>query len=156
MPIREGGRAMTRGNRWRAARAVICASGFLALGTGLLLVIATMLGSAFGAEQPSQKCDVGPLNKTYGKTPWLIYSCNDDKTERKLVLVSAPGSPAMPFVFFFYIKDGSYRLYGEGTGNKAATDAALNELQQLSEPDIAKLIVQTRQVQAQGAKIRHK
>jgi hypothetical protein len=122
----------------------------------LLPVIATMLSSAFGAEQLSQKCDIGPLTKTYGKSAWLVYSCNDDKTERKLVLVSAPGSPAMPFVFFFYIKDGSYRLYGEGTGNKAETDAALSELQQLAEPDITKLIAQTRQVQAQGQKIRRK
>jgi len=66
-----------------------------------------------------------------------------------LVLVSAPGSPAMPFIFFFYIKDGGYRLYGEGTGNKEATGAALGDLQQLSEPGIAELILQTRQLQAQ-------
>jgi hypothetical protein len=94
---------------------------------------------------------VGPLNKTYGKTHWLVYSCNNEKAEGKamLVLVSAPGSSAMPFVFFFSIKDGAYRLYGEGTGNKEATGAAYVELQQLSEPDIAALILQTQQVQEQ-------
>jgi hypothetical protein len=124
------------------------------LSFALLLAIATTLSSAFSAEQPSQKCDVGPLNKTYGKTPWFVYSCNNDKTEGKamIVLVSAPGSPAMPFVFFFYIKDGGYRLYGEGTGNKEATDAALSELQQLSESEITKLIVQTQQIQTQQKK----
>ena len=117
-----------------------------------------MLCSAFAADRPSQKCDVGPLKKTYGKTQWLVYSCNNEKAEGNamLVLVSAPSSPAMPFVFFFHVKDGGYRLYGEGTGNKEATGAALSELQQLSEPDIAALILQTRQVQAQEKASRDK
>jgi hypothetical protein len=119
-----------------------------------LLASAITFSSALSAEQPSQKCDVGPINKTYGKTPWLVYSCNNKKAEGNamVVLVSAPGSPAMPFVFFFYIKDGGYHLYGEGTGNKEATDAALSELQKLSEPEITKLIVQTQQVQTQAEK----
>lgn len=122
--------------------------------SSLVLLLAIMLSPAFGAEKPSQKCDVGPLNKTYGKAPWLVYSCNNEKAEGKamLVLVSAPGSPAMPFVFFYYIKDGGYHLYGEGTGSKEITDAALSELQQLSEPEITKLILETRQVQSQEKK----
>jgi hypothetical protein len=116
-----------------------------------LLTMAAVLGSASGADKPSQNCDVGPLTRTYGKTDWLIYSCNNNKAEGNamLVLVSAPGNPAMPFVFFYYIKDGGYRLYGEGTGNKGATRAALDELQQLTEKDIANLIAETRQVQTQ-------
>lgn len=123
---------------------------YRAFSFAVLFTAVTMLGASFAADRPSQKCDVGPLKKTYGKTPWLVYSCNNEKAEGNamLVLVSAPGSPAMPFVFFFYVKDGGYHLYGEGTGNKESTGAALNELQQLSEPDIAALISQTRQVQA--------
>ena len=120
----------------------------------LFLAITSFLGPAFSADQPSQKCDVGPLNKTYGKTPWLVYSCNNDKTEgnARVVLVTAPGNPAMPFVFFFYVKDGGYRLYGEGTGDKKITDAALSDLQRLTESDIEALINQTKQVPAQGEK----
>ena len=113
-----------------------------ALSLGVLLTITTLLSSAFGAEQSSGVCDVGPLNKTYGNTPWLVYSCTTDKN---IVLVSAPSSPAMPFVFVFYIKDGTYQLSGDGTGNKKATEAAFNELQQLAEPDITNLIMQTKQ-----------
>lgn len=120
----------------------------------LAFFLAITLSSAFGAEQPSQNCDVGPLTKTYGKTQWLVYSCNNDKAEGKamLVVVSAPGNPAMPFYFLFSIKDGGYHLYGEGTGDKKVTDAAFSELQQLSEAEITKLIWQTRQAQAQGKK----
>ena len=56
----------------------------------------------------------------------------------------------MPFVFTFYLKEGSYYLYGEGTGKKEFTDAAFSELHKLSEPDIKNLVVQTKQVQSQG------
>lgn len=122
-------------------------------GAVLAFVVAMVapLGSVSPADKPSQKCDVGPLTRSYGKTDWLIYSCNNKKAEGNamLVLVSAPGSPAMPFVFFYYIKDGAYHLYGEGTGDKGATRAALDELQQLSEKDILNLIAETRQVPAQ-------
>lgn len=122
---------------------------YYTLSLGILLGITTLLSSVVGAEKSSGVCDVGPLNKTYGNTPWLVYSCTTDKN---IVLVSAPGSPAMPFVFAFYIKDGSYHLSGEGAGNKEATEAAFKELQQLAEPDITNLIMQTKQVQAQKAK----
>ena len=63
------------------------------------------------------------------------------------MLVSARGNPAMPFVFFFYVKNGSYHIYGEGAGNKEASGAALGELQKLTEPDIENLIMQTKKVQ---------
>lgn len=120
----------------------------------LAFLLAITLSSAFGAEQPSQNCDVGPLTMTYGKTQWLVYSCNNDKAEGKamLIVVSAPGNPAMPFYFLFFIKEGGYHLYGEGTGDKKVTDAAFSELQQLPEAEIAKLILQTRQVQAEKKK----
>jgi hypothetical protein len=121
---------------------------YRACSLAVLLAITLFSGFAPAAEPAAQKCDVGPLNATYGKTQWLVYSCNNEKAEGNamLVLVSAPGNPAMPFVFFFYVKNGAYRLYGEGTGDKKATQAAVLELQQLSEPQIAKLILRTRQV----------
>jgi len=117
----------------------------------LLLMLAALVSSASTAEKTSQACDVGPHNKTYGNTPWLVYSCNNDASEgnARVVLVSAPGNPAMPFVFFFYIKDGAYRLYGEGQGSKEASGAAHAELQKLTQQDIENLIAQTKKVQAQ-------
>lgn len=107
----------------------------------LTMPIAT---SAFGEgaipkSKPLQ-CDVGPISKTYGMTQWLVYSCHDTST---VIIFSAPGNPASPFYFIFYIKDGQYKLGGEGTGNKAATDAAFKELHSLSVKDIRALIEQT-------------
>lgn len=117
----------------------------------LLLLLAALVSSAFAAEKTSQACDVGPLSKTYGKTPWLVYSCNNAAAEgdARVLLVSAPGNPAMPFVFFFYIKDGAYRLYGEDQGSKEASGAALAELQKLTQRDIENLVAQTKKIQAQ-------
>ena len=95
------------------------------------------------ASRPSPvKCDIGPVDKTYGKTRWLVYSCDDHRT---VLVVSAPGNPAMPFLFTFYPNENGYRLHGEGTGRKEATSAAFEELKALSEEDIALLIEQTRQ-----------
>lgn len=107
----------------------------------LLWATALIPAPAIGAEQQPLNCDTGPVNKAYGKTQWLVYSCNDNKT---VVLVSAPGSPATPFVFTFYSKESGYQLHGEGTGHKEATAAAFNELKALSEQDIATLIEQTK------------
>ncbi|WP_157648622.1 hypothetical protein [Thiobacillus denitrificans] len=117
----------------------------------LLLLLAALVSSASTAENTPQACDVGPLSNTYGNTPWLVYSCNNDAAEgnARVVLVSAPGNPAMPFVFFFYIKNGVYRLYGEGQGSKEASGAALAELQKLTQQGIENLIAQTKKVQAE-------
>ena len=115
-----------------------------------LLLIAALVSSAYAAEKTPQACDVGPLEQIYGNTPWLVYSCDNDAAEgnARVVIVSAPGNPAMPFVFFFYIKDGGYRLYGEGQGSKEASGAALAELQRFTQRDIENLITQTKNVQA--------
>lgn len=90
---------------------------------------------------PPGKCDIGPLNKTFGMTQWLVYSCT---TDRNVVIVSAPGNPAFPFVFAFFVRDEKYELHGEGTGDRKASDAAFNELKSLSERDIAALIEETK------------
>jgi hypothetical protein len=85
---------------------------------------------------PPLNCGVGPVTRVFGSVPWLVYSCNDATS---VVLVSAPGSPAMPFYFIFSLEGSAYRLRGEGTGSKAATDAALRDLQALSASDVLAL-----------------
>jgi hypothetical protein len=100
--------------------------------------------SAVGEEVSSTsqplKCETGPITRTYGDTPWLVYSCED---ERSIVIVSAEESPAFPFYFMFSPQERGYRLSGEGTGRRDATNAAFEELQALSESDIAALVEQT-------------
>ena len=93
-----------------------------------------------GASGDPLQCDVGPINKTYGAAPWLVYSCRDGKS---VVIVSAPGSPAMPFYFMFAAEGASYRLVGAGTGSKEVTDRVLVELKALRNEDIVALVRQT-------------
>jgi hypothetical protein len=112
-----------------------------------LLVVVFAVGSAglpAFAEQPPLQCTAGPIKKTYGNTPWLVYGCDDGQS---IVIVTAPGSPAAPFYFMF--SEGHLR--GEGTGNKAATDAAYNELQRLTDADIKALVLQTKNLKNAGA-----
>lgn len=109
----------------------------------VLLVTTFLPFAALGAKPPPLKCDIGPVKKRYGKTPWLVYSCSDNIT---VVIAADTGSPAMPFYFIFYKKGDAYHLHGDGAGRKAATAAALREIEKLSEPDIKRLIVETMRV----------
>ena len=87
------------------------------------------------------KCVVGPLEKTYGKTQWLVYSCDD---ARSVVIVAAPLSPARPFVFRFLAQKNGYLLQSKGTGDKAYTAAAFGELKIMSMDDIEALVKLTK------------
>lgn len=107
-----------------------------------LLVVAAPLAHA-ADDAPALKCDVGPVTRTYGGVPWLVYSCHDDKS---LTFVTAPGNPASPSYFTLYVKDGIYKIEGQGTGDKHVTDATYAELSKLSTTEILQLIVQTKDV----------
>jgi hypothetical protein len=100
-----------------------------------------LAGASATAQTPQLKCDVGPVTKTYGKTPWLVYSCGDG---RSVVFVAGPGNPGAPFYFIMHPDAQGYRLEGEGTGSKTITDAAYADLSTLTERDIAALIEQTK------------
>lgn len=113
------------------------------LRTTLLLLAALFTNSVLGADKNAMNCHTGPVKKTYGNTPWLVYSCADSKT---VVIVSDVGNPAMPYYFAFYIQNGNYTLNGEGSGSKQASDAAYNELSNLDDDAIRNLITETRNV----------
>jgi hypothetical protein len=102
------------------------------------LVLAALPVVTYSA--PPLQCNIGPVMKVFGSVPWLVYSCNDASS---VVLVSAPGSPATPFYFFFSLQGTTYKLRGEGTGSKAVTGAALKDLQALSPDDIRRLRAET-------------
>jgi len=105
------------------------------------------LVSAIHGQAPTFQCNIGPVTKVYGGLQWLVYSCSDAKS---VVFVSARGSPASPFYFILTPESGRYHLRGEGNGSRAATDAALKELQALSSNDIARLILETRRTRPEG------
>jgi len=109
--------------------------------TTFIIFLSLFIAKATLAEQSPLKCEIGPVRKVYGNTNWLVYSCTDKKT---VVVVSDKGSPAMPFYFTFYRKDGGYSLHGEGTGDKKATNAAYIDLTKLTVSEIKKLIQETR------------
>lgn len=94
-------------------------------------------------EPPRLACEMGPLQKTYGGTEWVVYSCSDDHT---VVIHSAAGNPAMPFYFIFFQQDGRLRLQGEGTGDKKYTEAAFKELEPMTAQAVAALVQETKAV----------
>jgi hypothetical protein len=80
------------------------------------------------------KCDAGPDKRSIGGNEWLVFACDDGAS---IVIVSAEGNPASPFVFSF-IRDllGKHHLRGEGNGDKIGSKAAFDELSAWARDDI--------------------
>lgn len=87
-------------------------------------------------------CDVGPVRKVFGGGLWQVRSCRQHPV---LVITSAPDSPASPSQFIMFPAEGGYRLQGEGTGDRDATLAAVDDLKKLTFDQIIGLIEETRQ-----------
>ena len=99
-------------------------------------LLACLTTSAKSGTPTNLNCKTGPVEKIYGGTKWLVYGCDD---KQSVLVVTAPGNPAMPFMFVLHATGDSYNLHGEGTGDKKLTDAAVKVLSQLSKEDIASL-----------------
>jgi hypothetical protein len=115
---------------------------FARASTLLLVAAASLLPVSAQASSaaPKMKCVTGPVAKQYGKTPWLVFGCDDGKS---VLIVSAPANKAVRFRFTFVADDDGYALHGEGQGDKKVTDAAYQDLNALSESDIAALVSET-------------
>lgn len=112
----------------------------------VLMVFSAFQASAADAPKaPQLRCDTGPVTKQYGGVSWLVYSCEDEKS---LVIFSTSDSPAMPFYYLVTHSATGYHLYGEGTGDKHVTDAAFEEIKQLTEGEIESLVKETRTIAA--------
>ena len=107
----------------------------------LLGLMAVSPVAAQGPSEPKLVCDRGPFaSRTYGGTAWDIYGCSDS---RSVAIVSAYGSPAMPFYFLFTESNGWYTLSGEGTGRQEFTRKAYDELSRLTKQQIEALVKET-------------
>ena len=127
----------------RVKHLMVKRTGFLSLAAAVWLAVFISV-PALGQEAASRaplKCEVGPIEKTYGKTQWLVYSCND---ARSVVIVAAPLSPARPFVFRFLAQENGYLLQRKGTGDGEYTAAAFGELKVMSMEDIRALVKLTK------------
>ena len=107
----------------------------------LTVLLAVFDAAAQGPSEPRITCDRGPFGtRTYGGTAWDIYGCSDN---RSVAVVTAQGSPAMPFYFLFAESNGQYRLSGEGMGQPEFTRKAYEDLVRLSQQDIQALAKET-------------
>lgn len=103
----------------------------------LLAVLALLAGNtAFAAPSSTQselpspkprlKCEAGPLERYFGEVQWYVYACDDGAS---LVFYTGPKRPAgLEFYFIIFPKDGTYKLHGEGVGDKALTRPAYEAL----------------------------
>jgi hypothetical protein len=111
----------------------------------VVLLLATLaFVTAHGEEaapMQTHNCEFGPVPKTYGMTSWLVYTCDGGQS---VLIVSAPGSPAAPFMFRFSAREDGYVLQSQGAGDKEFTTAAFGQLKVMSVQDIDALIKLTK------------
>lgn len=105
------------------------------------ILAASLLALSASAAVADLQCKTGPVTRTFGKVAWLVYSCDDRKS---LVLISAPGNPAMPAFFVMNPVGESYDIRNKGSGNQTISTAAYRDLKNLSSTEIAELIAATK------------
>jgi hypothetical protein len=121
-------RALAMNRRIGVACFAICAA---------LHVVVTHAAVTPADKPPSLNCDRGGDIERYGGSEWIVYGCSDGRT---LIFATTKENPGSPFVFILTPKDGDYQLYGEGTGDKRATDATYAELKALTTTQITALL----------------
>ena len=104
-------------------------------------LLALAAGQVAAAERPQLDCHMGPVTKIYGGTEWLVYSCSDN---RSIVVVAKPDNPAFEFYFILVPGADDVELYGEGVGDKAATEPAFQDLKLLSPTGVAAVVAETK------------
>jgi len=108
-----------------------------------LAALLALAASPVFAGEPNapEQCITGPIEKTYGGTPWLVVSCSDGKS---LVFVAKEGSKAAPFEFDLTFTGNDYDLAGHGKGDRKYTAAAYADLQKLTGKDVLALLNATK------------
>ena len=108
-------------------------------GTALLVLLATSPLAEPQAGEAELQCHTGPATKRLGGNDWVVYACTDGQS---VVVAAGAPNPAAPFFFIVRPDGDGIVLYGEGTGDKAATEPAYKELEAMSASDLAGLYQQ--------------
>ncbi|MGY1531539.1 hypothetical protein [Luteimonas sp. A649] len=109
------------------------------LGTALLFLLTAFPLAEPSGEEAELQCHTGPATKHFGGNDWVVYACADGQS---VVVAAGAPNPANPFFFIVRPDGDGIVLYGEGTGDKAATEPAYNELKAMSASGLADLYQQ--------------
>jgi hypothetical protein len=90
---------------------------------------------------PPMKCETGPVNRTFGGTEWIVYSCSD---QTSMVVISVRGNPASPFYFFLKPTGSGYIIRGEGNGDEQASTAAGDAIAKMTPAELGALLAATK------------
>ncbi|MFN3231464.1 MAG: hypothetical protein ACE363_04815 [Alphaproteobacteria bacterium] len=109
-----------------------------------LSVLGTANISALAEEpEPSRTaldCPLGPVEKGFGRSDWLVYGCMDGAS---LLIEARRDNPAYPSYFTFTKYEGGYSLAGEGMGKKKVARAGFEDMKFLQARDIQTLYNET-------------
>jgi len=102
-----------------------------------IAILSGPAGQDAAAPAEPLQCTAGPVSRSFGGSDWLVYGCSDGAT---VVVVSAPTSAAMPFVFTLSRREAGVQVSGEGNGDASVTARAFEDLKKLSRQELDALI----------------
>lgn len=109
------------------------------IGTLLAVLLAVSTQAESPGEEAELQCHLGPAIKSLGGNDWVVYACADGKS---VVVAAGAPNPATPFFFIVRPDGDGIVLYGEGTGDKTATEPAYDRLKDMSASQLAELYQQ--------------
>jgi hypothetical protein len=86
-------------------------------------------------------CDGPGVTKMIAGNFWMISPCNDGKS---LVFVASTRNPARPYTITSISQGGQRTFNAQGTGDKAAADAAQKEIEAMTEEQVAAIVAEAR------------
>lgn len=88
-------------------------------------------------ERPRLHCEAGPAVRYFDRVQWYVFACDDGAS---IVVVTGPKSPKdLNFYFIIYPMNGTYKLRGEGNGDKSLTRPAYEALSAMSGEELRAL-----------------
>lgn len=118
------------------------------------MIFAMPLTSGVGfAQQASNdviapRCDIGPIQRTYGEAAWLVFSCSDEQT---LIVAPGPENPLRQSYFTLVVEQGGLQVMGVGEEQSTGFSDALDELTNLTAREAVSLIHETKRIPPAGA-----
>ena len=92
-------------------------------------------------------CETGPLYRFFGGHSWIVYSCND---QASMIVMAPPETPAGNSYLVLKADVAGYEIFAEADGEREITDAAREELAEMSMGQLARLLADTREANTSG------
>src|SRR5256885_14395942 len=85
-----------------------------------MVLAGAILFSSAALADDDLKCETGPVIKTFGGTPWKVFTCNED---RHLQFIPVPNRQAGDVILMLFFDGGGWLVLDMGTMMRTSSEA---------------------------------